>query len=201
MVLDSDPRSDAPATGRPRDELREQAILDSAIVLLTEVGYDRLSIDMLATRARASKATIYRRWSGKAEVVTEAVRRRKCPDLSSIPDSGSFREDLCEFFLGSVSSAVADAALLAGLVRAMRDDPELNDLMRTQVIEPKHAVVVEMIARAAARGELPPDADATPAIEAIEALVFSRFMLDGRPLDEEFVTHLIDDVALPLLRR
>ena len=61
----------------PRAEAREQAILDAALELLMEVGYDRLSMDALAERAHAGKATIYRHWSGKAQVVAEAVRRLK----------------------------------------------------------------------------------------------------------------------------
>ena len=59
-----------------RAEAREQAILDAALELVMEVGYDRLSMDALAERAHAGKATIYRHWSGKAQVVAEAVRRR-----------------------------------------------------------------------------------------------------------------------------
>ncbi len=59
----------------PRAEAREQAILDAALELLMEVGYDRLSMDALAERAQAGKATIYRHWSGKAEIVAEAIRR------------------------------------------------------------------------------------------------------------------------------
>src|ERR1700692_4839290 len=62
----------------PRAEAREQAILDAALELLMEVGYDRLSMDALAERAHAGKATIYRHWSGKAQIVAEAVRRLKC---------------------------------------------------------------------------------------------------------------------------
>ena len=72
--------------GRPsgaRAAARRQAILDAAIALLMEVGYDRMSMDALAERARASKATIYRHWAGKAEVVVEAVRCRKCDDFAA----------------------------------------------------------------------------------------------------------------------
>lgn len=196
---------EATPSGRPRDDLREQAILDAAIELLTEVGYDRMSIDTLAARARASKATIYRRWSGKAEVVTEAVRRHKCPastDEEALPDTGTLRGDLLEFVLCSMASpaAEADAALFVGVLRAMRDDPELNALMRTHVFGDKHFAVAALVARAVRRGELTVGTDPSVTIEAVEALVFSRLLIDGRPLDAQFLTHLIDDVALPLLR-
>ncbi|MCU1494145.1 MAG: transcriptional regulator, TetR family [Acidimicrobiaceae bacterium] len=203
MVVDVEQQADGHSAGRPRDELREQAILDAAVDLLIEVGYDCLTIDTLATRARASKATIYRRWSGKAEIVAEAVRRRKCPDGDEIePNTGSLRQDLIEFLhVGAGSTTNTDAALIFGVLRAMRLDPELSELMRVHVIERKHAVVRAMVGRAVARGELPPAADPTAMIEVVEALVFGRLALNGGELDDQFIGHVIDDVALPMLRR
>ena len=80
-VLHTSEKRHSPPRG-PRAEAREQAILDAALELLKEVGYDRLSIDALAERAHAGKATIYRHWSGKAEIVVDAIRRRQCPPVS-----------------------------------------------------------------------------------------------------------------------
>ena len=71
--------------GRPRDEAREQAILEAAIDLLAEVGYEAMSIEGVAVRAKSSKATIYRRWPGKAELVADAIRRRSEPILEDLP--------------------------------------------------------------------------------------------------------------------
>jgi AcrR family transcriptional regulator len=61
---------------RERDQQREEAILRAALELLAEIGYDQLTMDAVAARAHCSKATIYRRWPGKAELVTTAVRRQ-----------------------------------------------------------------------------------------------------------------------------
>src|SRR5579863_5183615 len=83
-----------PRGGRPRDDAREQAILDAAIDLLAEVGYEAMSIEAVAVRAKSSKATIYRRWPGKAELVADAIRRRTEPTLADLPDTGSLRGDL-----------------------------------------------------------------------------------------------------------
>ena len=75
--------------GRPASRrAREQAILDAAIDLVAEVGYDAMSIEAVAVRAKSSKATIYRRWPGKAELVAEAMRRRAEPVLEDLPDTG-----------------------------------------------------------------------------------------------------------------
>ena len=87
-------RSRSARGGRPRDDAREQAILDAAIDLVAEIGYDAMSIEAVAARAKSSKATIYRRWPGKAELVAEAMRRRSEPVLEDLPDTGSLRGDL-----------------------------------------------------------------------------------------------------------
>ena len=59
--------------GRPRDETREAAILEATLAVLSDVGYDRLTIDAVATKAKASKATVYRRWPNKAALVVDAL--------------------------------------------------------------------------------------------------------------------------------
>src|ERR1700733_8825998 len=103
----------APRPTGPRAEAREQAILDAALELLMEVGYDRLSIDALAERARAGKATIYRHWSGKAQIVAEAVRRLKADALTVAVDTGSLRGDLISEMVQVCSSmSTEDAAII-----------------------------------------------------------------------------------------
>lgn len=200
MVKAQSDRTEWPAPGRPRDEVREQAILDAAVGLLTEVGYDRFSIDTLAARAKASKATIYRRWCNKAEIVLEAVRRLSEADEGPLADRGSLREDLLEFLHRLArSKAPADAAFVAGLVRAMHSDPELNELMHCHVMDHKRADLLALVDRAVARGELASGAGAPVAVEVVQAMILGRLVLDGGELDDEFLVHLVDDVALPLL--
>jgi len=182
----------------PRAEAREQAILDAALELVMEVGYDRLSMDALAERAHASKATIYRRWSGKAQVVVEAIRRRK-HGQHVVPDTGSLRQDLLETLGGMCLSLDGDGALVTGVMSAMRTDPELSGLMRAQVLDGDSPVDV-VIARAVARGELPPGSTGTLVNEVAPALVMARLVFRDEPLDEAFTVHLVDDVILPLLR-
>ncbi len=151
-----------PATGtseqdhRPtgaRAEAREQAILDAALELVMEVGYDRLSMDALAERAHAGKATIYRHWSGKAEVVAEAVRQRQFAEELPVVDTGSFRGDLLAT-IESINASVSteDAALISGVLCAMRTDPILANLMRTQVVENKRSNCLQLVDRAIAGG-------------------------------------------------
>ena len=182
-----------------RAEAREQAILDAALELVKEVGYDRLSMDALAERAHAGKATIYRRWTGKAQVVAEAIRRRKS-ELQLDPDTGSLRDDLLAALGRTCVSLALDEAIVTGVMSAMRTDPELAELMRTQVID-GGGKFDGIVARAVARGELPPGTVAQPIDEVVPALVMMRLVFQGQPLDEAFTVHLVDDVILPLLVR
>jgi AcrR family transcriptional regulator len=185
----------------PRAEAREQAILDAALDLLMEVGYDRLSMDALAERAHAGKATIYRHWSGKAQVVAEAVRRLKGGGVSaSFPSTGSLRGDLLAALDQICCSATeVDGAIIAGVMSAMRTDPELAELVRTQVLDSKKEEFVGIIERAVRRGELPVGGSAGLVEEVVSALLINRLVIHGLSVDEEFSIHVVDDIVLPLL--
>jgi AcrR family transcriptional regulator len=187
--------------GRPRDDAREQAILDAALELLLEVGYDRMSMVAVAARARASKATIYRRWAGKCELVAEAIRRRG-PHHYLPEDTGSLRGDLLSAARHMVDGVTRqDAALISGVLLAMRESDELASALRCQVFEEKLKIGQCILERAVARGEAPAAASADLFHEVSSALVFNRLLLTGEPLDDAFLEHLVDDVLLPLLSR
>ncbi len=196
---ESSGKADKP-TG-PRAEAREQAILDAALELLMEVGYDRLSMDALAERAHAGKATIYRHWSGKAQVVAAAVRCMKGPAASQpFPSTGSLRGDLLAALDQiSCSTSEVDAAVIAGVTSAMRSDPELAELVRTQVLDSKKGEFNGIIDRAVHRGELPQGSSVAVVEEVIPALLINRLVIHGLPIDEAFSTHVVDDIVLPLL--
>jgi len=181
----------------PRAEAREQAILDAALELVKEVGYDRLSMDALAERAHAGKATIYRHWSGKAEVVAEAIRRRKS-GRQVMPDTGSLRQDLFEALGNMCVSLDGDGALVAGVMSAMRTDPQLSALMRSQVLD-GDSPIDNIVSRAVDRGELLPGTTADLINEVGPAVVMMRLAFRGEPLDEAFTVHLVDQIVLPLL--
>ncbi len=156
-------------------------------------------MDALAERARAGKATIYRHWSGKAQVVAEAIRRRKSEGKID-PDTGSLRGDLRAALGHMCVSVTADEGLVAGVMSAMRSDPELAALMRTQVFD-QHGNLDVIIERAIARGELPAGSSGALAYEVAGAVVMSRLLIQNEPMDEAFTDHLVDDIVLPLLRQ
>lgn len=184
-----------------RGEAREEAILAATLELLAEVGYDRMSMDAIAIRARASKATIYRRWSGKAELVVTAVERHTGQRMAERSDPGNLRADL----LGTLRAmrdglAEQDAGLLLGLITAMHHDEELTQTVRARMIDDKRQAFDPAIDRAVARGDLPTMTDRVLVAEVSSAMLFSRAFLTGQPLDDPFLTGLVDDVLMPLLR-
>jgi len=185
-----------------RGAARETAILRTTLELLAESGYDQLTIDAVAARARCSKATIYRRWPGKAALVSTAIRRHAGQPAAAVPDTGSLRSDL-QAALGVMRSSLSgqDAALILGLLAAMHRDPELAGAVREQVLDVKREVFGAVIARAAARGDIPATADGALLAEISSAVLLSRLLVTGEPLDDAFTQHLVDAVLLPALER
>src|ERR1700733_6851639 len=187
------------ATGK-RGVLREEAILLATLELLAESGYDQLTIDAVAARARCSKATIYRRWPGKAALVITGAGRHAGQPATAAPDTGSLRSDLRAALQGMRSSLSGqDAALILGLLIAMHRDPELADAVREQVLAGKGGVFGAGIARAAARGDVPATRDGARLAEIGSAVLFSRLLVTGEPLDDAYIQHLVDAVLLPAL--
>jgi len=190
----------SPRGGRPRDEGRDLAIMEAAVELLAEVGYDAMSIESIATRARVSKATIYRRWPGKAELVVDALRRRHEPHMAEPDDTGSLRGDLLAAVNNMLEQiAGMDGALICGMATAVRADAQLGQMLLADKKAHSERLAGLIISRAQARGELAEDSDPGPILKVAPGVALFRQMT-GEPLDEEFAAYLVDDVVIPLLR-
>lgn len=184
-----------------RGEARTDAILDSALELMAATGYDRLTIDAVAARAGASKATIYRRWPGKPELVMAALARHGTGATTEV-DTGDLRGDLADALRQMRDSlASQDGALILGLLNAMRDNAELAEHVRGQVLSAKRSVIGGLVARAIERGKLPAGADHELASEIAAALVFTRIQVTGQPLDDAEIARIVDGVLMPVLTR
>jgi AcrR family transcriptional regulator len=182
-----------------RSSDRGAAICQAALELLAGVGYDRMSMDAVAHRAHASKATIYRHWPGKYELVLDAIRSRGVSD-SPPPDTGSLRGDLLAA-LHTIADGIAgeDIELMAGAVRAMRAAPELAHCVRDSMIEDKRSVARAIVDRAIARGELSPGADPDLLHHVAPAMILFQLLICAQPADEPYLEHVVDDVLMPLL--
>jgi AcrR family transcriptional regulator len=185
--------------GRPRDEAREQAILAAALELLAEVGYEAMSIEAVAVRAKSSKATIYRRWPGKAELVADAIKRQHGGEEYRVPDTGSLRGDLLAVIQWMFDAmAGPDGGLMCGLAVAVRADPALGQALESRSHESKTKIAEAIVARAVARGELPARTDFSPIMEVAPGCALMRAM-SGQPLDRQYAEHLVDRILIPLL--
>lgn len=183
-----------------RGEPRERAILTAVISLLGEAGYEAMTMDAVAARAHASKATIYRRWPGKAELVRAAVDAHIAGRVPVDRDTGSLRGDLLAVLQAMRSHLTPEfMAMMSGLVHAMRTDSELAGRLRSLIDQ--DPVAEQIIGRAVRRGELPAAAEqklASLVHEVIEAQLFRQLMTSAE-LDAAFARHVVDDVILPLV--
>jgi AcrR family transcriptional regulator len=197
------PRTDSLATegSRPRVEGdREQEILDATLRVLEEVGYDRLTMDAVATAARASKATLYRRWNGKVSLVIDALLSMKGP--SEEPDTGTLRGDLLEVFcgVGGLTDHTA-VATFASVLTAISRDAEFAAAFRERVIGPKAAVGRRIFERARDRGELRDGVDIDLLAPALAGICLHRLFLMGLPPDPDTIRRVVDQIILPAALR
>lgn len=186
--------------GRPRDPKRDEAIYEAAITLCAEAGFDGMTLEAVAARAGVSKPTIYRRCpEGKAQLVASAIAWQREAKPKS-PDTGSLRGDLLATVRDMAAHMGEHAQLAAGLVRQLRESAELRAIFAEHVIGPERARWTGILERAEARGEIAPGAAPSIFPDVGPSLIYGRvtFPTDD-PLDETFVTELVDRVLLPIL--
>lgn len=195
-----DPPS-TPSRGRPRDASRDAALRNAAMEVLAEVGYRALTMDAVAARARAGKATIYRRWDSKLDLVIDTCTQlvqRNIPE----PDHGSVERDLGEFlsaFASFLSGPVGKAA--QALVGELPHEPELAAAFRQSFLLPQRDILRRIMERGAARDEIRGGAPLDTVVEIAGAALIYRLMLSGEPLDTRFVDRLLNEALLPLLHQ
>lgn len=175
---------------------REMEILEATLEVLADVGYDLLTMDAVATRAKASKATLYRRWRGKPELVVAAIMAHK--GEATVPDTGSLRGDLVEAYCGAggIDDPLAQS-VLAAVVTAMGRDPEFAEVYRREFIGPKVAASRAIYERARARGEVHPDVDLDVLAPSLAGIVLHRAFLLGEQVTPHLVGRVLDEVILP----
>ncbi|HEX2551535.1 MAG TPA: TetR/AcrR family transcriptional regulator [Nocardioidaceae bacterium] len=188
---------------RPRVEgEREAEILDAALVLLGRVGYDRMTMDAVAAEAKASKATLYRRWTTKPSLVVDAILRTKEALQAPEVDTGSLREDLVQMSCshGGLTDTKS-AEVMAGIVTALHRDPDFADEFRTRVVAPRIEATRAVFARARDRGEITADLDLDLLSPALAGIILHRSFVLGLPADDETVTRVVDEIILPAATR
>jgi AcrR family transcriptional regulator len=172
----------------------------AALEVLAATGYDGMTIDMVAARAKAGKATLYRRWPSKAELVIDAVACMKhgALDLARLPDTGTLRGDLIAMIRPhSIEEGEHKLKIMAGLMSMISRNPELAAAANTAIVEPRAAVNRALMQRAVERGEISADCDIETLSLISPSMAAYRVLILQLPVDRKFLMSLIDGVLMP----
>jgi AcrR family transcriptional regulator len=210
VILDQGPGTDTQTgpdrqmsrrPGRPRSEQAEQAIIEATLDLFAELGFEGVCVEAVAARAGVGKATIYRRWPNKEELLLAAFGSLKSPFPE--PEGVSVRDDL----LAMVKVMCADKAdprkarRYALLLGEGDKYPRLMARYKETVVEPRREVMRAVIRRGVETGELRPDTDVEIAMLTLTGVIMARENTPGAPLDDDFATRLVDGLLLGLSTR
>jgi AcrR family transcriptional regulator len=169
--------------GRPRSTRAHTAILEATLGLLAERGLSALTIEGVAARAGVGKATVYRRWASKTELVREAVGRIGVQSMQ-VPDTGSVRGDVVAMMRGRRKTASATGAgfFIPRLVAEAANDPELRSLFDEVLVQPGQRVMARILERGIERGELRSDLDLESAVDLLVGAMSYRLLYSGGDL-------------------
>ncbi|MFD0352868.1 TetR/AcrR family transcriptional regulator [Streptomyces sp. NPDC127110] len=179
---------------------REAELHGAVLDLLREVGYEALTMDAVAARTKSSKATLYRQWGSKPELVAKALRCTQPVSLREI-DTGTLRGDFAMMVERSDDAQMAkDTALMRGLAHAVHESPELHRALRDLLVDPEINGLQAMLRRAVERGEIRPDC---PALDFVPHMLIGAFialpLIEDRSVDRAFLGQFIDAVVFPAL--
>ncbi|WP_375000923.1 TetR/AcrR family transcriptional regulator [Aeromicrobium sp. CTD01-1L150] len=169
-----------------------RAVFDATITLLVESGYDRLTLENVAVRARVNKTTVYRRWRTKSTLVAQAcleAAEREIP----IPDNGNLRDDL-RALLTEIAALLArdvEGTVARVVVGGAAHSPELREALQS-FWRQRVAPAANVVERAVARGELPAGTDPAVLIETAAAALWMRRLVSGLPLNDAFVDQVVE---------
>jgi AcrR family transcriptional regulator len=196
---DASTKSADPATRR-RGAALERAIFGAVFDQLEAVGYAKLTMEGVATAARTGKAALYRRWTDRDDLVLDAVRHA-LPMPAEVPLRGSVRDDI----LALLHCQLAAIEVTKGFALQVKSEgtPKsglLHALHRERVSEPIRKLILEVLAHGAERGEVRPEAVSEQMARVGPAMLVHYCVTEGPDVPGEYLTSLVDDVILPLVR-
>lgn len=199
------PAADTNAPQRKRGAALEDAIREAAYAELTEVGYTAFSVEGVAARARTGKASIYRRWPTKQELVTDAL----CAELPTpaqcgldfVLDDAITTADALRNVARNIARVITSPA--GDAIRAIKceaaADPELAQLIDDRFQAPRRTFMLALLHRGVERGEVRPDAATALVADVIPAVLSHRVILQREPLTEADITAIIEQIFIPLV--
>ena len=195
-MSDKNKHGEGRGSGRPRSEKSRAAILKAVRKLLLKDGYAKLTVEAVARRAGVSKATIYRWWKTKGELVLEAAESEI--SIGTVPDTGDPRADidaaisqLMETFTRPLASIVIFAAITTG-----GSDPKMAQIFRDRYVYPWRVSAFEALSRARARGDVAGE-DLHFLLDVIVGTVFQRTLVLKEPMIEGLKENLLGVIFGP----
>ncbi len=185
--------ADTPRRGRPRSEKARHAILDAAAELLMLRGVNAVSMDAVAERAGVSKATIYRWWPSKEMLALDALLGWAAA-AAPPRDTGSLRGDVLALLRPWVREIGRRpfGRMIAAFVSEAQSDPTFAEAYRARFVEPRRDAMRAVFARAAARGEVPPNLDVEVALDLIYGAVYHRLLHGHAELSDRFTRDVVE---------
>jgi AcrR family transcriptional regulator len=175
----------------------DEQLLRATQDLLIEEGFERLTMDAVAKRCGASKATIYRRWPSKTALVVAATAVLLHPP--ELPDTGDLREDLLACGRLYLQREGRDSQVLASVISASRHDPVLRDASRQALGAPYEGLFERVLSRAVERGWIRQGMDVATLAQVFPAIAYQQVAAQGRLVGEDDVLRVVDGVLLPAL--
>lgn len=190
------------AGGRRRDDSLDGAILGAALDVLVEQGASGLTMDAVAAHAGVSKATIYRRWTSREDLIVDAVTslKQQQAGLKSLPNTGTLRGDLLGLFRPRPPEETERLMrILTAMSMLLAQEGRLSDAANSAVVEPWTDANATLMRRAADRGEIPASTDIETLSRVIPSLAAYRILVQRQPFSYEFLRTMVDTVILPAL--
>ncbi|MBT9548006.1 MAG: TetR/AcrR family transcriptional regulator [Candidatus Sericytochromatia bacterium] len=189
--------------GRKRDHTLDTRILEAAIEILAELGFDGMTMDMVAARTKSGKATLYRRWPSKAELVRDALiwMSQSSVELEHLPDTGNLRDDLLALVKPySLEFSERKLRVLAKLGSFFSEHRKIAEEASAGIFGPWTDFNRTLMQRAIKRGEIPAQADIEMACQVIIAMTSYRSITQGQPFGRTDYAALLDHILLPGLK-
>ena len=197
------PTTDIPRSsrgGRPRDPSRDGVIRAAILRLLAEVGYGALTMDAVASEAGVGKATIYRRWRTKQDLVVDTISDLNRVE-ADLQDTGSLEGDLRALLHRMVAMIDGPTgAATVSLLSSIPHQPALEQAFNDGPLAVWRQTFEEIWSRAEERGEIQPGLANSTLAETTSALMVQRWLLTRRPVDTDYADEVLDTIVLPLIR-
>jgi len=186
--------------GRPRSEKARKAVIRSTLALLKRTGFHELSVEAVAAHAGVGKATVYRWWANKGELVIDAFVSAVEKELR-FPSAGPVLQSIhVQMRRWAVIFRSPLGQIVAAVIGAGQSEPEILEAFRSHWVEPRRVEARRLLGQAITNGEIRSDLDPDTVLDLLYGPLYIRLLLKHAPLNEEFVDTVFEIVS-PLFSR